>query len=301
MIVISFIIAVYNAQEYIEDCIKSCLNMTDVPSEIIVINDGSTDNTPTICNKLKDKHKNITVIHQMNKGVSAARNVGLYNAKGEWLLFVDADDTVNADELKEVLTCLNKQSVDIKICTFGSNFIFKKSYEIHHVEDTTYHTEEFLNTALFQLATWHYLFHRKFILKNQITFPEGVICSEDQNFNIKALCCTQLIAAYNRIVYNYNCINPNSASKKKHSADWLKSRLRSANNLLIFCKRKSIPTILIQNQIKRMYESYMLDKTTNVKYMEKNIFSEMNIKKLPSCYQHLRKYGNFDFLIAISL
>lgn len=286
MPIISFIIAVYNAEKYIAQCIESCLNCQIENKEIILINDGSTDKTLEICKKIQLEQPILKIVNQPNKGVSAARNAGIDIATGDWLLFIDADDTINSQPLMEILSNDIISSRKIELCTFACNFIFKTRNEIHNVKDSIYLTKEFLNTALFQLASWNYLFSRKLITNYQIRFPEGVICTEDQNFNIKALCCCKQIVSFSQIVYNYNCTNSHSASKKRHSADWIKSRLESANDILLFCKQHAISPTLVQNQIKRLYESYMLDTTTEINFYQKRSFFldkyKLTILMLPS-------------------
>lgn len=299
MPIISFIIAAYNAEKYIKQCIESCLNCPIENKEIIFINDGSTDKTLEICKKIQLEQPILKIINQPNKGVSSARNAGINLATGDWLLFIDADDTINSKPLMKILSSNMVKSKRIELCTFGCNFIFKTRNEVHNVKNSIYNTKEFLNSALFQLASWNYLFNRNLIMSHHIRFPEGVICTEDQNFNIKALCCCKQIASFNQIVYNYNCTNSHSASQKKHSADWIKSRLESANDILLFCKQHAISPTLVHNQIKRLYESYMLDTTTEITlHQKKSFFIEkyrLTISMLPSfkkiwkfqiCYQN---------------
>lgn len=286
MPIISFIIAAYNAEKYITKCIDSCLNCPIENKEIILVNDGSTDRTLEICNKIHLEHPILKIINQPNKGVSSARNAGIDRATGDWLLFVDADDTINSQALMEIISCDLIKHKKVKICTFGCNFIFKTRNEIHQTKHFIYNTKEFLDTALFQLASWNYLFSRDLITIHNIRFPEGVICTEDQNFNIKALCCSKQIASFSLVVYNYNCTNSHSASQKKHSINWIKSRLESANDILLFCKQHAISTTLVQNQIKRLYESYMLDTTTDISFQQKRSFFiekyKLTISMLPS-------------------
>lgn len=236
----------------------------------------------------------IKIINQANQGVSVARNIGIKYANGEWLLFVDSDDTINGDALYRILSNPLVATDKINICTFSCNFIFKEKSETHFVENKTYNIDKFLNSSSFQLATWNYLFKRKFIISNHIEFPVGVICAEDQNFNLKAMCCSKLIVSLNEIVYNYNCTNQHSASQKKHTQKWIESRLKSANDLLAFCIRNSIPTSLVHNQIKRLYESYMDDNTTNISFSDKKtLFKKeykLSISMLPS-FKNIWKFS----------
>lgn len=290
---ISFIIAAYNAEAYIAQCIECCLQLHTNEKEIIVINDGSTDETLKICKTFQKQYSNIIIINQSNQGVSAARNEGIKMAHGDWILFIDADDTINPKELDNLLFDLSKEKKDIPICTFSSNFVYKDKTELHEVQNNIYTTDYFINSAHFQLASWNYLFKRNLIKSNDILFPDNIICAEDQNFNLKCLCCSQYILSYNYTIYNYNRTNSDSASAQKHNVRWIKSRLKSANDLLSFCNKRKIPTIRIFQQIKRLYESYMNDATTNISLKEKRIFFQEEYAKtlflLPE-FRHLKKF-----------
>ena len=107
---LSFIIPVYNAELFLRDCVMSITQQEGISDcEIILINDGSTDNSLLICNELSSKFDNIKTISQINQGTSCARNTGLNAANGEFIWFVDADDKVEPDFLKYLLTLINKQ------------------------------------------------------------------------------------------------------------------------------------------------------------------------------------------------
>lgn len=289
---ISFIIAAFNAEKYILRCIESCLHV-NCEKEIIIINDGSTDDTLSVIEKIMDMYpKEIKFINQSNRGVSVARNEGISVACGEWLFFVDVDDYVNAREIENIL--FDRQLDDnIDVCTFGVNFVYDSKIEIHRVKSKIYSTEYFLNSGIFQLASWNYIFRRKLVVRNDIRFPEGVICTEDQNFNIKCLCCTDKIVSFDRLVYNYNCMNLNSASKKNHSANWIKSRLSSANDLLTFCISHSIAPMKVKNQVKRLYESYMLDSTTDIGIIQKRYFFKKEYKQTISMLPTFKNIWKF--------
>ena len=97
---ISIIIPVYNRERHLEECVDSILLSIENDVEIIIVDDGSTDRTPEICDKLKKKSDCIKVIHQTNKGVANARNTGLSAASGEWIAWVDSDDLVSASYIR---------------------------------------------------------------------------------------------------------------------------------------------------------------------------------------------------------
>ena len=115
-ILISVIVPVYNAAEYLPNCIKSILAQTYRNLEIILINDGSTDESGSICDEYAQKDKRITVIHKKNGGVSTARNTGLDRATGQYIGFVDADDTVMPDMYEKLFDTINKHSKHIAVC-----------------------------------------------------------------------------------------------------------------------------------------------------------------------------------------
>ena len=117
---ISVIVPVYNGEKYLENCMKSILEQTYGQLEIIIINDGSTDDTAKICEILKAQHENITVIHMNDEGVSAARNAGLKAAKGEYITFVDADDRLFPETLARLYTAMKETDSDVAGCGFAT-------------------------------------------------------------------------------------------------------------------------------------------------------------------------------------
>lgn len=129
---ISIIVPVYNVEEFLEKCIDSILNQTFKNFELILINDGSTDNSGNICEKYSKKDDRIIVIHKKNGGVSSARNVGLDLAQGEYIGFVDSDDFIEEDMYELLYTLITETKKDI--ANVGINFI----YENIKVESSKY-------------------------------------------------------------------------------------------------------------------------------------------------------------------
>lgn len=110
---VSIIVPVYNIQDYIGDCIESLINQTYKNIEIILVDDGSTDNSGIICDTYKQKDDRIQVIHQKNKGLSEARNIGVTLASGDYVVFVDGDDIVSLQLVKIAVTAIKKNSSNI--------------------------------------------------------------------------------------------------------------------------------------------------------------------------------------------
>lgn len=114
---ISIIIPVYNVEEYLEECIKSIIKQTYTNLEIILIDDGSTDESGKICDEYKKKDNRITVIHQQNQGISVARNVGIELSKGEYIQFVDSDDFIKTNMVEDLYNIIKKEDVDLVSCS----------------------------------------------------------------------------------------------------------------------------------------------------------------------------------------
>ena len=130
---ISIIVPVYNVESYLEKCVKSILNQTYSNFEVLLINDGSTDNSPNICENLKELDSRIKIFHKKNEGVSATRNFGIENSTGKFITFIDSDDFINKDMLEVLYNNLKNNDADISIGkvvdTFDENYIFKENNE----------------------------------------------------------------------------------------------------------------------------------------------------------------------------
>src|SRR5690625_7031624 len=116
---ISIIVPVYNVNTYLEKCLKSILNQTFTDVEVIVVNDGSTDQSGLICDEYAEKDKRIKVIHQAKKGVSAARNTGINRATGDFIGFVDGDDYIDKSMYENLYQACMETGSSISICKLG--------------------------------------------------------------------------------------------------------------------------------------------------------------------------------------
>ena len=113
---ITVIIPIYNAEKYLERCVNSVLAQTQTDLEIILIDDGSSDNSPMICDSYASKNDNVSVIHQKNAGVSAARNVGIETATGKYIGFVDSDDWIEPKMFERLLSEAERTESDVVMC-----------------------------------------------------------------------------------------------------------------------------------------------------------------------------------------
>ena len=148
---ISVIVPVYNVEKYLRRCIDSIIDQGFTDYEILLIDDGSTDKSSLICDEYSEKYEKIRVIHKMNGGLSDARNIGIINAKGDYVTFVDSDDYVSKDYLLTLSNLLKKYNADIVITGIKTFFekqkinINNKKYEIFE-----YSGKEALKHMLYQ-------------------------------------------------------------------------------------------------------------------------------------------------------
>lgn len=137
---ISIIVPIYNVEKYLDRCIDSIINQTYSNIDIILVDDGSTDNCPKICDSWSKKDKRVRVVHQKNKGAAVAKNIGLKEALGDLIAFCDADDYLHVDMLQVMCDCMNQTKSDIVIC--GVNWV-TESGSVIRVENSD-------NTELYQ-------------------------------------------------------------------------------------------------------------------------------------------------------
>ena len=201
---LSIIIPAYNAEQYIRSCLDSILQNSKESlskTEIIVINDGSTDNTLKILENY-NQYKNIKIHTTKNQGVSAARNLGISLAKGEWVTFIDADDTVNSNFSKVVSLVENSRS----------SFIIFSNYDIE-TTDKKILTTQTLQSSMYLSGPWSKIYNRQFLIKYKILFEKDILMGEDMLFNLEVIQNSDAIESYKMGFYNYRQ-NNNSATRR---------------------------------------------------------------------------------------
>ncbi|WP_178666768.1 glycosyltransferase family 2 protein [uncultured Eubacterium sp.] len=170
---VSIIVPVYNVEEYLDECVESLANQTYPDIEIILVDDGSPDDCPQICDAWAKRDNRIKVIHKANGGVSSARNAGLDIANGEWIWFVDSDDTVEANALEELLS--NKDDSDL--------IVFSSSTDELYTKDEKFFDEYYFKYR-FGFEPWNKLYKKSIIKNNNLQFDTQETVGEDLLFNI---------------------------------------------------------------------------------------------------------------------
>lgn len=245
---ISIIIPVYQAEDYLEDCLNTLLNQTYSDYEILLINDGSKDRSGEICNRYAQKNPQIRVRHQINAGASAARNTGLDIAQGAYICFVDADDKVSKHYLEKLATSLNQANSDLAICR-----ITRKEIELdtQTAGQTVYTAEEALGDILeptfFDGYVANKLYRRQIIEENHLRFQPDMTIWEDMLFCVQYLKQIQRISVVEERLYWYRD-NPESQTAKTS----LKKKKEQVQDSLLFLAEAPASNAVYLRKAKRM-------------------------------------------------
>lgn len=187
---ISVIIPIYNVGELLHKCIESIQNQLLDDIEIILINDGSTDNSAVICDDIASKDKRIQVIHKINEGASSARNVGISISNGEYIGFVDADDYIHEEMYRKMYKKAKENNCDIVMC--DAKIEYENKVEIDTISllnnSCIIEKREISPDLLMGIAgsMWKCIYRRDLLINNKVICPVGIKLSEDRIFNIKA-------------------------------------------------------------------------------------------------------------------
>ncbi len=187
MIKVSIIVPVYNSALYLDKCLDSLVNQTLKDIEIIVINDGSTDDSMNILKKNKNKYNNIILVDNKNNGISKTRNQGIDLANGEYISFIDSDDFVEKTMYHEMYEYAKKNNLDISVCNYYNyyNNIKKEEVKIEHFEISNLKKNPNLINII-NTSPWNKLYKRTLFYDKTCRFPEN-LKYEDVVFVLKSL------------------------------------------------------------------------------------------------------------------
>lgn len=211
MDLVTVIVPIYNAEEYLMQCIESVINQTYKPIQVILVDDGSKDTSLSICMNYAKGYSNIEVYHQENRGVSVARNTALAHTKGKWVFFVDADDYVAPSFVENFMKMGEYPFIG---GGYTENSASGWQYKVDHcvLSMEEYKADPCQN--LTKIPSVHVIGNRyryDVIRENQLVFDEGVTCGEDLRFNVKYFSCINELCASPHCDYFYT-IRSNSAS-----------------------------------------------------------------------------------------
>lgn len=261
-IFISIIVPVYNVEKYLRECLDSISQLKAFSWEAILVDDGSTDTSGQICDEYAKQDSRFRVIHQKNAGVSAARNAGLDAAKGEWIWFVDSDDSINPDfEISnpevfddadyvlfdmrkfrdgEELNTLEHQKGTVK-CTELSKNDFLCKYQCNH------------HQRLFYKKTWAMIDHHQ-----RLAFSLGTRVGEDLEFQYKYLTRCQRPARLDAVLYNYRLREGSATQDDSYRRKNLEDLPQVIERLLNWCEDEKVkPEPWLEMRIQQMFQNLL--------------------------------------------
>ena len=285
---ISIIIPVYNTAEFLPKCLESVLDQTFQSFELILVDDGSTDASYEIMRQYAHIAQNISIFHQDNKGVSAARNLGLQNATGKWIAFLDSDDWLNRDYLEKLWTDI--EDVNFVLC--GMNLIDRneisrpamlRTKPTPYVENDVYKLSEIYNSLnMFAFCgPVCKLFLKSIIDSHSIRFPENLSFGEDSLFVAEYLHYISKIRVVNLPLYNVRS-RADSLSASNMPLDQLINTYREVHRqTLSFCKIQGIEDLSSQ-------ESY---------YIDRLLFCSEKMRTSPNAdFFRKERYLSYDYI-----
>ncbi len=239
---ISVIVPVYNTEKYLDQCIQSVLAQTYTNWELLLIDDGSTDSSGAICDRYAEQDSRIRVFHKPNGGVSSARNLGLDNARGEWISFVDADDWIDGECYQKLLTYGVDSTLiymsNIEHIQDGINATYQLTNQRYEAKEQTEICILFLKQNLINYPffgfTWNKLFRADIIQTHQIRFLDGFALYEDEIFTDTYCKYASSITTIKYPLYHY----------------------RRTNDGLTKCPRRTKDLLILAKACYNAYESY---------------------------------------------
>lgn len=245
---ISLIVPVYNTQDKLAHCILSIKKQTYTDIEIFLINDGSSDNSLAICEYHAKTDSRIKVFTQENKGVSAARNVGIKNATSPYIIFVDSDDYIEKNMCEQMMVEASKEDFDIVVC----GYFIHDELNIRHIRypDKIYNGIKGLEHDFNQLYTQNFFnspcnkLYKRSLIKN--VFNEDLFLGEDLLFNLEYFREISKIKSSDKILYHYNMNHSISSLSSKYHSNGFEIAYQILNKMKKFC---------FDNEIEEKYSS----------------------------------------------
>ncbi|WP_343288430.1 glycosyltransferase [Turicibacter bilis] len=303
---VSIIIPVYNVENYIRDCVESVVNQTLDNIEIIIVNDGCTDHS---INRIDDliKSNNLLIVNQENKGLSAARNIGLSYATGDYIAFIDSDDYIEPNFLQKLYECAEKYDLDIVMGghtkVFENGDLIERRRTVKLLDSGLKTGQEILYNSIqlndYYGEVWDDLYKREFLLENQLSFYEGIL-HEDEEFTLKCLLVAKRVKVVNSVGYMYrqrqgSIVNSTPSEKN------MTSLLIILNNFIQIYHREKDEKVKysMSRMIRRMifYYEENLRKTNEpvIKYLK--LLENKNLRKIMSYEKGLNLKLNLRYLI----
>lgn len=252
---VSVVVPIYNVEKYLNKCIDTIVDQTYKNLEIILVDDGSKDNSGLLCDQWAEKDSRIKVIHKENGGLSSARNVGMENATGDYIMFEDSDDWLEPELIERSIECIQKDESDIVI--FGYRKVDEMENDIGEFTFgkkvlTREQLTKQLHTRILEMSfgyAWNKLYNFQTIKDSGLRFDSTIIDREDLAFNMQLLSCVNKVNYLDFIGYNYLQRN----TSLLHNSD-----LGRLNNIETFCQKMSDIDLEDEGMKRKVYNMNVL-------------------------------------------
>ena len=296
---LSIIVPVYNVEQYINRCVDSLLDQGAFDDyEIILVDDGSTDTSGDICDIYAKKHNRIRVIHKKNGGLSSARNVGINEARGEYLMFVDSDDYIKTDVLECLFQYVNNEQLDILIFNFAhiygkynivNNEAFLKDYQ--DVVTGSQYMADNLEAGTMHMMACNKLYKRSLIVDNNVFFREGYV-HEDEEWSPRLIIHADRVKQVDFIVYGY-CIRSDSISSYENKRKAALDLFDNCKELLVFSS--SVADDTLRDQLENNIATLCLSAYYKGRLTDKSSEIISSIENINPIGKNLKKYKLLKF------
>lgn len=240
---VSVIVPVYNAERWLNRCVDSILAQTFINFELLLVDDGSTDSSGAICDEYAKHDSRVRVFHKPNGGVSSARNLGLDNACGEWISFVDADDWIENDSLKQMFNMATDECLYIVIANYYEDNDGRSVYMSQNVGEAS---KENLISSMFKHLLLGVGFTKfikfRIIKENNLRFNEKISYCEDFILCCQIFMLNPRVGFLNAAYYHYDCTNYNSLTRN-YTMKTFNERKKSLDYLVEMDDKTIIPYI----------------------------------------------------------
>ncbi|WP_302630656.1 glycosyltransferase family 2 protein [uncultured Clostridium sp.] len=306
---VSVIIAAYNIEKYIQRCIESVVNQSEREIEIIIVNDGSTDNTLNIINKVNELDDRIIVINKKNQGLIEARKTGLKYANGEFILFLDGDDWLENNCIEELYKTANDKKADVVL--YNAYMVYDDRKEIFDtfiekfIDDIKKNPVKNLLLLNISPTIWSKFIKKSFLEENNIEFPQNISYAEDLAAVLNIFINKPKIVCNEKRFYNYYQRNDSISNK-------ISSKVLEIDDAIQFIKEKLVEmNIYYENKEEFEYTVFrhlLISKILRFNYLypeRKKVFQQykarnIDINKNKYIIRDL-SYGNRNLKLRINL
>lgn len=222
---VSVIVPVYNVELFVERCIRSILEQKYKKIELIVVDDGTTDNSIRICEELAKQDTRICIIHKVNGGLSSARNCGLEKAKGKYVVFVDSDDFIQEEYISLMHEIAVESGANLVICGYEkgrkgnfTNLELDRAYKVYSSEEMLYSWHSMLCPK--ETVSWNKLYLREQLIKMEFKYPEGVYYEDVRTSHLIVDKAGKIAVTNSKLYYYYQRADSISKSLKSEKNIW---------------------------------------------------------------------------------